>query len=346
MPIVGLDLGSQNIKAVELEEQKGRVFLRKVGNYSDPNLNLYSNEQKDWDAYAAVLKKFYTESGFSTPQVVSPLPENEVFMRVVQLPQMGEKELRSSISYEAEQYIPIPIKDVNFDTQILDNVIGDKDKMNVMMVAAKKTIISKYIYILGKAGLTARALEPSSLALGRVFADSAPDPDQAVIVLQIGAADSQIAIVAGKYVRFTRSINVGGVDLTKAVEQSLGFDTAQAEEYKKTYGLDMRQADGKVAAAIRPVFDQILNEVKRARIFYTTHNPNVMINRVIIGGGTALMPGLLFHVANNLDIEVELANPWRNIEFSKALEQQKEQIMEHGPTYITAVGLALKEMEK
>jgi type IV pilus assembly protein PilM len=143
-------------------------------------------------------------------------------------------------------------------------------------------------------------------------------------------------------VRFTRSISIGGDDLTKAVEQNLGFDFSQAEEYKKTYGLDSKQAEGKVAAAIRPIFDQILNEAKRAKVFYTTHNPNVIINRMIIAGGSALMPGLLFYVANNLDIEVELANPWRNVSLAKGIESQKDQIFENGPTYVTAVGLALK----
>ena len=342
MPVVGLDLGSQNIKAVEVEKQKGRIFLRKLGFHSDPELNLYSAQQKDWDSYAAVLKKFFAETGFTTPEVVVPLPETEVYMRVVKFPQMDEKELKTSIAYEAEQYIPIPIKEVNFDSQILDKDSLDKDKMNVLMVAAKKSVISKYVYILGKAGLTPKGLEPAALAIARVFADSSADPALAVVILQIGATDSQIVISSGGYVRFTRSVNVGGVDLTKAVEQSLGFDMTQAEEYKKTYGLDTHQGEGKVAAAIRPVFDQILNEVKRARIFYTTHNPGVTINRVIIGGGTALMPGLLFYVANNLDIEVELANPWRNIEFSRALASQKQQIIEHAPTYVTAVGLALK----
>lgn len=263
-------------------------------------------------------------------------------MRVLKLPVMSEKELKSSIAFEAEQYIPIPIKEVNFDSQILDKDTLEKDKMNVLMVAAKKTIIDKYVYILTKAGLVPKALEPGALAIGRVFSDSAADQNTGVIILQIGATDSQIVISAGGHVRFTRSINIGGVDLTKAVEQTLGFDMIQAEEYKKTYGLDAKQAEGKVASAIRPVFDQILNEVKRARVFYTTHNPNVMINRAIIGGGTALMPGLLYYVANNLDIEVELANPWKNIEFSKALEQEKEAIIEHAPTYVTAVGLGLK----
>jgi len=345
MPVVGLDLGSQNIKAVEIEEQKGKFVLKKVGSHSDPDLNLSSSEQKDWDKYAAALRKFFSETGFSTPQVVIPLAENDVFLRVVKLPQMSEKELRSSITYEAEQYIPIPIKEVNFDIEILDKDPDDKDKMNVLMVAARKSVISKYVYIMEKAGLSPKAIEPAALALGRVFAGTISGPGQAVIILQIGATDSQMVIESGGAVRFTRSINVGGADLTKAVEQSLGFDTSQAEEYKKTYGLDSRQAEGKVAAAIKPVFERILGEVKRARIFYTTHNPSVMINRVVIGGGTALMPGLLFHVANHLDIEVELANPWRNIEFSRALEAQKDHIIEQGPTFVTAVGLALRELK-
>jgi type IV pilus assembly protein PilM len=258
---------------------------------------------------------------------------------------MSEKELKSSITFEAEQYIPIPLKDINFDFQILDPDPANKNKMNVLIVAAKHTVLNKYVGILKKAGLTPRSMEPETLAIGRILGDTMNKPS-ASIILNVGTVDTQIIVSYKGYVRFTRSIAVGGDSFTKAVEQQLGFDNVQAEEYKKTYGLDSKQADGKVFAAIKPVFNQILTEVKRSKVFYTTHNPNVIISRLIISGGSALMPGLLFYVANSLDLEVEMANPWRNIQFIKALEPQKQKLVDTGPLYVTAVGLALKDLKE
>jgi len=345
MPIIGLDLGSHGFRAVEMEEQKGSITLRKYGFYENPKLSLQTKAQPDLDAYSAALRDFFAETGFTTPNVIVPLPESEVFTRVIQLPHMSEKELRSSIVFEAEQYIPIPLKDVNFDFQILDPDPASKDKMNVLIVAAKHTVLSKYVGILKKAGLTTRSMEPETLAIGRILGDTINKPS-ASIILNVGTIDTQIIVSYKGFVRFTRSVAVGGDSFTKAIEQQLGFDYVQAEEYKKTYGLDSKQADGKVYAAIKPVYDQILAEVKRSKVFYTTHNPNVIINRLIISGGSALMPGLLFYTANSLDLEVEMANPWRNIQFIKALEPQKQKLIDMGPLYVTAVGLALKDLKE
>jgi len=166
MPIVGLDLGSHTIRAVEMEEQKGRIVLRKYGSYENPNINLQTDSQKDLDKYSAALREFIAEIGFDTPNVVAPIPEGEVFTRVIKLPHMNEKELKSSIEFEAEQYIPIPIKEVTFDYQILDPDITDKDKMNVLIVAAKHATLSKHVNVLKGAGLVPKALEPETLAIG------------------------------------------------------------------------------------------------------------------------------------------------------------------------------------
>ena len=342
MPIIGLDLGNHGFRAVEMEEQREGMILRKFGFHEDPRLNLQTAAQPDLDAYSAALKNFFSETGFTTPEVIVPLPESEVFTRVIQLPHMSEKELKSSITFEAEQYIPIPLNEINFDFQILDPDATNKDKMNVLIVAAKHTVLNKYIGLLKKAGLKPKALEPETLSVNRVLGDSAKSPS-ASIILNVGTLDSQIIVSYRGFARFTRSVAVGGDAFTKAVGQALGFDYAQAEQYKKTYGLDPKQADGKVYNAIKPIFDQVLAEVKRSRIFYTTHNPDVMIGRLIICGGSALMPGILFYAANNLDLEVEMSNPWRNVQFIRALESQKDKLIEWGPLYTTAVGLALKD---
>ena len=132
--------------------------------------------------------------------------------------------------------------------------------------------------------------------------------------------------------------------MTRTVEQSLNLDYMQAEEYKKAYGLNEDQAEGKIYAALKPMFENIISEVGRAQIFFTTHHPNVNISRVLLSGGTALMPGILLFMANNLSLEVELANPFRKLVFDKEMESKKDWHTENGPLFAVPVGLALKEI--
>jgi type IV pilus assembly protein PilM len=345
MSIIGLDLGSHSIRAVELENARGNITLKKFGIYENPKISLEENTKDSIHEYASAIKHFFSDVGFSTPNVVAALPESDVFTRVIKIPQMSEKDLKSSIAYEAEQYIPLPLKDVTYDFQLMDNDPLEREKMNVLLVAAKKDILNKYVSILRAAKLVPKGLEPETLAMGRTLGDTEQRPSASVIV-NLGASSSEIIVTYKGFVRFTRSISIGGVALSRAVAQNLNMEYAQAEEYKVTYGLDSSQASGKVFNALKPVFDNIISEVSRSRVFYTTHNPNVIINRVILSGGTALMPGLLFYMANNLDLEVELANPWRNIVFSEKLAAKKDQLAAQGPLFVIPVGLALKELRK
>ena len=344
MPVVGLDLGRHNFRAVELTRDKNGIVLNKFRSYENPKLNLESATKEDITAYAAAVREFFNEVGFESRGVVVSLPEYQVFMRVIKLPEMSDKDLKNSIPYQAEQYIPMPSKEVDLAYQKIDSDYDTKGKMNVLLVAAKKTISRAYVEILKEAKLTPRGLEPEALAIGRSLGDTIDHPTASVIV-NIGVGSTLIIITYRGFVRFTRSVPVGGEILTRSVQQALGLDQAQAEEYKKAYGLDSNYADGKIFNALKPVFDNVVMEIRRSNIFFTTHNPNVTINRVILSGGTALMPGLLFYMATNLDMEVELANPWRNITLSPKLESQKDKLLEQGPAFATTVGLALKELQ-
>lgn len=344
MPIIGLDLGNSHFTATELTEDKSKVVLRRFGMYEKQELNLYSNDPSDLKTYSDSLRHFISDTGFTTSDIVVSLPEAEVFTRVISVPNMEKKDLESSIKFEAEQYIPLPMDQVNFAFQILDSDISDKNKMEVLLVAAKNQVLNKYVDVVKKAGLSVKGIEPETLAIQRVLASNPNNPNATVLV-NITSTSTLIIISYRGAVRFTRSVAIGGDSLTKAVAQELNIDHHQAEEYKKAYGMDSTQVDGKVYNAIKPVFDKILAEVNRSKIFYTTHNPNVNMNKVIISGGTALMPGLLFYIANNMDLEAELANPWRNIQLSSSIEDKKDYLLQQGPLFVTPVGLALKEIK-
>lgn len=343
MPIIGLDLGSNNFRAVELENDKGKAVLKSFGTYQSPKLDLTSDDPASIDEYADSIKTFLRESNFSSDNAVVGMPEANVFTRVITYPKMSSKELNSSIIFEAEQYIPLPLEEVNYSFQIIDDEAVEEGKMSVLLVAAKKTILQKYVDILKKAGLQPKGIEPETLALQRSLYNN-PTAIGASIIVNMGAQSSQIIISYKGFVRFTRSVNVGGEAMSKLISQELSLDAAQAEEYKKTYGMDAGQGDGKIFNVIKPVFDNILGEINRSKTYYTSHSPSVTISKVILSGGTALMPGLLFYIASNLDCEVELANPWKNILLSSKLQKDKDVLIEQGPVYVTSVGLALKEV--
>lgn len=343
MSIIGLDLGNTSFRALELDRKKDGIIVEKAGVYENSKLNFDSESKEDTDAYASALKDFFSESAFTTPFVSVGLDERHTYMRIIKLPQMNDKDLKNAVNFEAEQYIPLPLNEVSVSFQRLDVDYADKAKINVQIVAARKTIINKHIEILKKAKLVPRAVEPETLALGRALGDTIENPAGS-IVLDLGFSRTIIIICYGGFVRFTRNIPIGGDVITRALQQGLKLDYNQAEEYKKTYGLDKTQADSKVYDVIKPHIDTIISEIQRAGIFFTKQQPNASIRRVILTGGTAQMPGLLLYLASSMDYEVEAANPFKEIKFLPKVLQQDPKFMERGPIFSAALGLALKEV--
>jgi len=160
----------------------------------------------------------------------------------------------------------------------------------------------------------------------------------------MGFSGSIIVVAYAGFVRFTRSIPVGGDIITKAIQQELNLDIQQAEEYKKVYGMDPMQAESKIFNVVRPIIDNLILEIKRATVFFTKHNGSANIKRLILTGGTALMPELLTYVAKNVDYEVQLANPLANFQLSPKLESKRQELNVDSALYSTAVGLALREI--
>lgn len=341
MPVIGLNLGKSSIRAVELEKKKDVIYVNNFGSLDNPRLNLESKDKNDIESFASSLKNFFSEVGFSTPNVVIGLHESNIFMRVIKLPKMSEKELKTSVKFEAEQYIPLPYDQINLSYKQLDPDFVEKDKVNIQIVAAKKDVLENYVNLSKKAGLAVKAIEPETLALGRVLGDT-PEAPLGTMILKMGYSGTLVVVVYSGYTRFTRSVPIGGDTFTKAIQQGLALEANQAEDYKKIYGLDKFQAEGKVYDVLKPITDNLILEVKRASIFFTKHNPSASIKRVILSGGTALMPGLLTYIANNLDAEVQVANPLAGMVISPKLEKQKAVLIEHAASYSTAIGLALR----
>lgn len=336
----GLDIGSNSIKVVELARRGDHLALVAAGTTPTPPNALISEANEDLVALAETIKKLHRDIRLTSNHVVLALPEAQVFSRVVEMPNLTEAEVASAIKWEAEQYVPIPLSEVNIDWQILSSPDPKSNKIDVLLVAAPTMLVNKYLQVLKMADLHAISFETEIIAVSRsLVSNTVGSPT--TLIISIGASTTDLTAVRGGQISFTRSIATGGMALTRAVAQDLGFEMDQAEEYMKTYGLDSTQLEGKLTAAIKPVFDVVVNEIRRAVAYYIGKNPNDPIKRIIVSGGAAKLPGMVVYLAEELGIEVQMGNPWEGVELPETLSSK---LVDAGPTYAVAVGLAMKDI--
>ena len=337
---IGLDIGTRAIKLVELTRQGNSIILTSAGSMPAPPKALSSSLEADAEAVAVAIKKLIRETGAKSRTVTIALPESQVFTRVIEMPPLTSKELSSALQWQAEQYIPLPLDQVNMDFTVLrDAKQTGTNKIEVLLVACPKVLIDKYLTYLDLAELTAEGVETEIIAVSRSLLRATASVRTAMIV-SLGHQTTDLAIVRGGVLGFTRSMSAGGDALSRALEQGLGLETTQAEEFKHAYGLEPDKLEGKILTAVKPIMDTIISELKRSVAYYQEHYPNEKVEAILLAGGTAKIPGMVVYLAQNigLGVEVQLANPWAGI-----TRDQRFSILDpEGPKFCVATGLALR----
>lgn len=340
--VVGVDIGFSSIKVVALSHDTKPARLLSLGSIAAPQPGIISDNDVDLETVANAIKKLLEATKIENKEIVTALPESKVFTRVIDdLPFLTDAELPAAIRYASEEFIPMPVSEVELNWQVLFRS-GAKDehaKTVVFVVATPKNVVSKYLKVFNMAGLKPQALETEIIAITRSIVGDNPFSPTTMII-QMGTTTSDIAVVSKGLILLTRSISTGGVALTRALAQYFNFELNQAEEYKKVYGLVKEQLEGKVYEGLKPVMDVILGEVKRVIQAFETKYPQNPIKRVVLSGGGAKMPGLVIYFANNLGLEVQEADPWYFVNKDKNLLTK---LTSEAPYYSVAVGLGLRE---
>ncbi len=329
---IGLDIGTTSIKGVQI---KNRTLLS-YHQAPASGVSIVSENPDDLKRLSESLAKFFSEGHFRTRDVVASVPESQVFARVISHPQMGDAEIASSVQNEAQQYVPMPLDQVTFDYELLGPSELEPGKVDILLVAVPKALTNKYLQVLRDANLSLLSLETEMIALARAVVG---ETKSTVMVASIGASTTDIAVFSGGALRFTRSIATGGQALERALTQSFNLAPGQAAEYIRTYGLE-EKLEGKVMSAIKPVFDIIVEELKRTQVFFSSRSRQP-IERLVLVGGTANLPGVLVYLADSLGLEVARGNPWELV--SIPANFPREQLEEIAPSFAVAAGLALKE---
>lgn len=335
---VGLDIGSKTIKIVELIKEGENWKLKASGIIGYKGVTPeHAQEEKDYVPLVDAVKKLHKEAKISSKDVAIALPEPQVYTRAIKFPLLTDAEIASAVKWEAEQYIPIPIDEAIIQYQIIARQEDTSPPQAVvLLVAAPRELVGKYAKAVELAGLNLIAVETGLMALVR---SHAPE-DQTILVVNFGARSTDIAVSKNGQLIFSRSVPTAGEAFTRAVAQVLGIEEAQAEEYKRTYGLSGSQLEGKIKKALDPVFRMVADEMRKAIHFYQSEEKGDSPASAILTGGTAGMPQAASALTKLLGIEVIVGNPFAKVILDPSAQKA---LLGYSPLYSIAVGLAMRE---
>jgi type IV pilus assembly protein PilM len=339
--IVGLDIGSSSIKAVELKATKSGYELVSFGMESLAPDTVVDGAIMDAPQVANAISKIFDAERIKTKNVATSVSGHSVIVKRVPLPLMTEEELYDRIPSEASQHIPFDIADVNLSYQLLESM---DSQMDVLLVAVKKDKILNHTNVLAQAGKTPMIVDIDAFALQNCFeVNYEPDSAQTVALLNIGASVMNINIVRGGIPLFTRDVSVGGNQYTDALQKELDLSFEDAERLKKGDTLPS-VTDEQKQQILRSVSDILTLEIQKTFDFFRATASGENIQRIVVAGGTARVPGLVDLLREEFAMPVEELNPFRRVLINPS-RHSDDQIRDMAPRLVIAVGLALRSFD-
>ena len=343
--VVGLDIGSSAVKAVELKPAGKGFRVSAFGSEAVPADAIVDGAIIDAGAVAEAIRQIFERNkAFKAKEVCASLSGNAVIVKKITLPVMTESELDESIYWEAEQYIPFDIQDVNLDYQILDPGTGpdSRGSMEVLLVAAKKEKIGDYTGVIAQAGRTPVIVDVDAFALQNAYdVNYGLDPSQVVVLLNAGASAINVNILQGEQSIFTRDISIGGNAYTEAVQKELDLPHESAEHLKKGVPVDGATFE-EAQPVLRAVTENVLLEVQKTFDFFKATAASDRIDRIMLSGGASRVDGFRDMLHERFAAPVEEFDPFRAIVWDP--KKLGGEAVEHASTAAVAVGLALRKV--
>lgn len=344
---LGVDIGTTSIKAVEVKQgsQLPQVvnygFLQSSGSLLRANNVLQTSSLKLFTEGATeLLKMIVKKMKPGTNEAVASLPIFAVFMSVFEFPEMSESDLEKSITYQARQYIPLPISEVAIDWMKVGERQDEKGLkyQQVLLISVPQELIKKYQTIFKGAGLNLRILEIESLSLARSLIGGDQTP---TIIVDIGNRSTSISFIDKGQLKFNVQSDYAGSTLTQALASSLSINILRAEELKKEHGILSVGANYELSTIMLPLLDVIISEVKKAQFnyqsqFFAPHQTE----RIILSGGGANLVGIEKYFEKEFNFPVVKAAPFLRFEYPPLIEPL---VNELNPVMSIALGLTLKE---
>jgi len=344
-PLVGLDIGSSSLKAVELTKSKKGYQLTSLA--YEPLAPDYVVDGAIMDApgVADTIKKSFLAAKFKPKGVATGVSGHSVIVKRVVVPAATPDEVETAIQMDAEQYIPFDIAEVNLDYEVVGpgTTSAEEAGMEVVLVAAKKDKIQNHADVISLAGRTPEIVDIDAFALQNAFeANYTHAPHAPVALLNIGASLMNINITKGGMPLFIRDVSVGGNQYTDILQKELQLNFQEAEDLKlgKTGGSEVEM----VQPLLESITEMLVMEVQKTFDFFRETYPSETISQVLISGGTARMLGLPEKIQETFGYPTEILDPFRSIPAGPKVDVQ--QLTSLGPALAVAVGLALRGFDQ
>ena len=341
--LVGLDIGSSAVKAVELKPAGKGYKVTAFGSEPIPTDSIVDGAIIDGGAVADSIRRLFESRHIKTREVAASLSGNAVIVKKISLPVMTAAELSESIYWEAEQYIPFDIQDVNLDYQILDPGTGPggKGTMDVLLVAAKKEKIADYTGVIAQAGRTAVVVDVDAFALQNAYeVNYGITPGQLIVLLNAGASATNINIIQGDQSVFTRDVSIGGNAYTEALQKELSLPFEQADQLKRGHAVDgMSFEDAR--PVLRAVTENVMLEIQKTFDFFKATAASEHIDRIVVSGGASRAEAFTEMLGEKFGAPIEPFDPFKRVSL-QAKKLPPAEAADAAPTAAVAVGLALR----
>ncbi len=333
--LIGLDISQTGIKVMAIDAKRWLVLG--YGSLDLDPQKVQASFDNPEDTYLAeniaTLLKNNIVGTLGSDHVVVGLPTGRTYSRTFTLPASEEKRISSAVELEVDQYIPIPLASLYLDYEIIER---SKESLTIIMSAVPRTLVDTCLAAVRNAGLQPMVAEPSINAVARVL-EVVEEGHLSTLILDIGAASTDIAILDGGIIRVTGSVGIGGNTFTLDIAKKLNIALENAHQYKVLNGLLPGPRQAKISAALTPSLGRIATEVRKVIRYYNERiATDRKIEQVLIVGGGANMPGIGDYFTNELVMPARVAVPWQKLDFGQLAEPNKQ----FRPRYIAVAGLA------
>ncbi|MCC7522812.1 type IV pilus assembly protein PilM [Candidatus Uhrbacteria bacterium] len=343
---LGVDIGYGGMKMVELKNEKGRARLVTYAYANLPSDSLDKSLLNDIPFAADLLKKMVAKSKATAKKSISALPISSVFSSILSVPTVNDKELKDAVAMQAKKLIPLPLEEVSLDTKIIDKIEkptdGAKPATRVLVTAAPKTLVTKYLEIFKQAGLELVSLETEAFAEIRALIGK---DRSTIMVVDIGSLRTNILVVENGIPFITRSIATGGTAITQTIAKTLGIPLEQAESMKRDIkSMQAFAPTGDLSPILTVLVKPILDEIKYSFNQYQqqANGSGKRIEKIILTGGSALLPRLSEFLTQQMNVNTYLGNPWARVVFPPDLRPVLEEL---GPRFAVPIGCAMRDID-
>ncbi len=345
---VGIDIGASAIKLCQLKKTKKGYVLEHFGMLPLPPEAVVDGALMNSARIVEAIEELVASHRIKHKQVALSVSGHSVIIKKIPLPQMSRDELEESIQWEAEQFIPFDIADVNIDVQIVNQESAQQGQMDVVLVAAKKDLVNEYTSVIAEAGLEPAVCDVDSFAIENMFETNYELPlDATIALVNVGASKTNINIVSRGVSSFTRDLTIGGNAVTEEIQKQMHvtFDEAEALKLggRPIANPEATEPDAvlpmEVDRAITNVAENITSEVQRSIDFYSATSADPSPSHIYLTGGTAQLRALKTALENRMGVPISVADPFRNIQVPA---QDRDYLMSIAPSAAVAVGLALR----